>query len=291
MSSRLNYFLLALVFLATSAASPASATDHCLKKDKTLCTDAGHGGFGVGQIHEDSDGNGVSVGGSVTSPGRPKPTTLVEKQYVPTCTGNAAEDGGVLCNAAVQTCPVEGEVRFWVYTRVVTIATGAATPWTRVTDPPSVCLGPNEPALDPLVAIPALVQRDFQRVVVLKGVAEVSPQPDTLVNIPTVFTTSTPRNYDIPLSLLGQSVVITATAERYTWHFGDGASLSTSEPGGRVEYEYSKAGARQAYVVIEWSGAFRVNGGAAQPIAGRATTTGEPTDVQVKQARTELVRD
>jgi len=44
-------------------------------------------------------------------------------------------------------------------------------------------------------------------------------------------------------------------------------------------------------VVIEWSGSFRINGGAAQPISGRATTTGEPIDVEVKQARSELVHD
>jgi hypothetical protein len=283
--------LLVVLGLLLVPASPAAA-DHCGNGvTDEVCAEGQGSGFDVGQgtVATTATAGGRESSGS--SAGGSAPTSYVEKRYVPTCTGNSSEENGVLCGAAVQTCPGEGEVRFWVYTRVLTIATGAATPWTRVTDPATVCLGPEDPVIDPLVAIPALVQRDFQRVVVLKGVAEVSPKPDTLVNIPTVFTTSTPHRYDIPLSLLGQSVVITATAERYTWHFGDGASLSTSEPGGRVEHEYSKAGARQAYVVIEWSGAFRVNGGASQSIAGRATTTGEPTDVQVKQARTELVRD
>jgi hypothetical protein len=212
--------------------------------------------------------------------------------YVPACTGNTAFDSGVLCTFAVETCPAEGDVRFWVYTRDYNRLTDVPlTGWTRVMEPATVCLGPDDPVIDPTVAIPAIVQRDFKRVVVLKGVAEVSPKPDTLVNIPTIFTTRTPPSYDIPLSLLGQSVVITATAERYTWHFGDGTSASTSAPGGRVEHEYRKAASRQAYVVIEWSGTFRVNGGAAQTINGRATTTGDPIAVDVKQARTELVRD
>ena len=50
-------------------------------------------------------------------------------------------------------------------------------------------LAPDDPAaaLDPTVAIAAIVQRDFQRVVVVKGGVEVSPEPDTLVNIPTRF--------------------------------------------------------------------------------------------------------
>ena len=147
------------------------------------------------------------------------------------------------------------------------------------------------PAVDPLVAIAALIDRDFQQVVVLKGVPEVSPRPDTLVNIPTIFTTSSPPSYDIPLTLLGQSVVITATAKTWTWHFGDGQSEGTSAPGskGRVEHVYRQAESRGAHVVIEWTGTFTVNGGPVQQVNGTATTTGDPLAVEVKQARTELV--
>ncbi len=217
---------------------------------------------------------------------------ITQTSYVPTCTGNSAYDNGVLCTAALESCPVEGEVQFWIFTRDYNLVTNSeVTPYKRVTEPATVCLGPDDPVIDPTVAIPAIVQRDFKRVVVLKGVAEVSPKPDTLVNIPTIFTTRTPPSYDIPLNLLGIFFFFTATAERYTWHFGDGTSASTSAPGGRAEHEYRKAASRQAYVVIEWSGTFRINGGAAQTINGRATTTGDPIAVDVKQARTELVRD
>ena len=118
-----------------------------------------------------------------------------------------------------------------------------------------------------------------------------SPAPDTLVRIPTVFTTSAPASYDIPLTLLGRSVVITATAATYTWHFGDGTSASTSSPGtqGRVEHVYTESAPRSAYVVIEWTGTFTVDGGPAQQVNGTATTTGDPVAIEVKQARTELV--
>ena len=137
------------------------------------------------------------------------------------------------------------------------------------------------------------MQRQFQSVVVRKGVADVSPQPETLVNIPTVFTTETDDAYPIPLTLLGQSVVITAEPVRWTWSFGDGESGSTTARGtqGRVEHEYRAAGDRSARVVIEWSGTFTVNGGAPQPITGTATTTGDPATVQVREARSELVRE
>lgn len=80
-------------------------------------------------------------------------------------------------------------------------------------------------------------QWEFTSVVALRGEAEASPEPDTLVNIPTVFTTSAPTIYDIPLRLLGQDVVIAATAERYTWHFGDGQTATSTAPQGRIEHD------------------------------------------------------
>ena len=237
---------------------------------------------------------GGSGGEGSSGQGGPLPTVIKQSRYVPTCSTNAPEGNDALCGTAVSTCPVEGEIRMWVYTRDYNRVTDVpVTAWARVMVPPTICIGAEDPALDPAVAIPALVQRDFQRVVVLKGVAEVSPKPDTLVNIPTVFTTSSPESYDIPLTLLGQSVVITAKAETWTWHFGDGASASTTADGsaGRVEHDYVKAGPKQAYVVIDWSGSFRINGGASQSITGTATTTGDPIDLDVKQARSELVAD
>ena len=181
----------------------------------------------------------------------------------------------------------------WLFTRETNLATGTSTAWTMRTDPPFVCVGAEDPVLDPTVAIAAIVQRDFQRVVVLKGGAQVSPEPDTLVNIPTRFSTDAPASYDIPLTLLGQSVTITATARRWTWHFGDGQTASTTAAGtgGRVEHTYRTAASVGAHVEIEWSGTYRIGGGAELPITGTATTVGDPTPLQVKQARSELVHD
>jgi hypothetical protein len=154
-------------------------------------------------------------------------------------------------------------------------------------------VGGDDPVLDPTVAIAAIVQRDFQRVVVLKGGVEVSPEPDTLVNIPTRFSTDAPASYDIPLTLLGQPVTITATARRWTWHFGDGTTASTTAAGtdGRVEHTYRTSATVGAHVVIEWSGTYRIGGGAQLPITGTATTVGDPAPLEVKQARSELVHD
>lgn len=263
--------------------APAAFADHCGGGVSEEVCVAGQGsGFDL-DVGKHDDGTSVQPVVDRSGP-------VVERQtrYAPTCTGNSYNDSGVLCNAAVETCPVEGEVRFWVWSRTFDESLNDWTSWKMID---TVCLGADDPAIDPAIAVPLTVQREFTSVVVLRGEAEVSPEPDTLVNIPTVFTTNAPASYDIPLTLLGQSVVITATAQRYTWHFGDGESASTTEPRGRIEHEYAKAETVDAYVVIEWSGTFRVNGGASQPITGTATTTGAPTQVEVKQARAELVRD
>jgi hypothetical protein len=280
---------LTLVLLGT----PSAANEHVCSRDSRAACDKGIARDNGFEIEADGANSGVSSNHEPSAKRvREVEPVLTEKAHVPTCTGNDPGENTSVCTAATETCPEEGQVRFWVYTREVTVATGATTPWVRVADPSSVCLGADDPALDPAAAIPALIERDFKRVVVLKGVADVSPEPDTLVNIPTVFTTDAPDSYDIPLTLLGQSVLITAKAERWTWHFGDGSSAWTT-PGskGRVEHEYTQAGTREAYVVIEWSGTYRIGGGPTRPISGRATTTGDPARVQVREARTELVRD
>ena len=222
---------------------------------------------------------------------------MTERSLVPTCTGNGPGGATDFCLAAVETCDDPEAVRVWVFTRERNTASGAVSEWQRVEDPPFVCLAPDDPevaaAVDPAVLIAAMIEREFKRVVVLKGGVEASPGPDTLVNIPTRFATDAPASYDIPLTLLGQSVTITATARRYTWHFGDGTTSSTTAAGtdGRVEHTYRTAAPVGAHVVIEWSGTYRIGGGASLPITGTATTVGDPAPLEVKQARTELVHD
>ncbi len=196
----------------------------------------------------------------------------------------------MLCLAATTSCPNLDELRFWIYRRTIDLTNRAADPpFRRVLVPASVCLGPEDPVLDPTVAIPAIVEKEFKRVVVLKGVAEVDPAPETLVNFETRFTTPAPTSYDIPLTILGQSVVITARAAAYTWHFGDGTTERLTD-GPATVHTYDQAGSRGAYVVIEWSGTYRVGADpTVRQVVGTATTTGDPVQVQVREARTELV--
>lgn len=216
---------------------------------------------------------------------------IVELRHVPTCLGNELSGDSSLCEGATTTCPDPTMIRYWQYRREY--ARGTAAPeFQRVYDPAFVCLGPEDPRLDPTAAIPAIVDREFQRVVVLKGIAKVSPAPDTLITVETRFSTAAPASYDIPLTILGQSVVITATASAWTWHFGDGDTQTVRDRSSRGStiHTYARSGVRGAYVVIEWTGTYRIGGDPTErQVNGTATTTGEPVPVNVRTARTELV--
>ena len=298
MRKRLRCVLLALlVVLSTPSAAagastarlvpPPCAEPPCFSGDEDAFIGGDQGGRGDRQV------TGRLSAPLSTGVRRPASPFRGETRYVPTCDGNNVDSGmDVICGAAVNSCPVPSEVRFWVYTRQVdTRIPGDDPPFERVSKPPYICRDLTAPEIDPAVAIAGIVNRDFQRVVALKGVPEISPEPDTLVNIDTIFTTSSPNSYDIPLTVLGRSVVITATASRWTWHFGDGATGSTAVAGskGRVLHTYRQSGSRGAFVIIEWTGTFRVGGGPVQSVTGTATTTGDPVTIAVKQARTELV--
>jgi hypothetical protein len=224
----------------------------------------------------------------------PIATTRAEQRLAPACTGNSLGENDELCQGAQLGCPQEGEVRYWVFRRVVDLTVpGDDPPFERVLDPPWLCVGPEEAAeFDPGAAVAAVIEREFRRVVVQRGTAEVSPWPQTLVNVPTRFSTPTQESYDIPLTLLGQSVVITARAQSWTWHFGDGATETVTDSGtrARAEHVYERAAEHPARVDITWTGTYTLNGDpTAQPINGTVTTAGEPVGLAVREARTQLV--
>src|SRR5699024_2512446 len=59
---------------------------------------------------------------------------------------------------------------------------------------------------------------------------QIQPASETLVNFETIFYTDEP-SFDRSIDLLGYQVNIVASPVTYTWHTGDGSTLSTSGPG------------------------------------------------------------
>ena len=214
----------------------------------------------------------------------------VERVYAVACIGNGPDANDALCAGALAGCPDPAATRFWEWTRTISGATGQPmSAFQRTADPAYVCFAPAEaqaagvPAVDPTVAIAAMVEREFRSLVVLKGVTQVAPSPETLVNFPTRLSTPAPASYQIPATILGQRVVITATARSYAWFLGDGTT-TTVEP--VVTHTYLQPGDLAPHVVITWSGTFTIGGDpAVRQVQGTATTAGPPTPLGVREAR------
>lgn len=224
------------------------------------------------------------------------PGTVKIYEYAPTCTGNGREDADALCGAAVNSCRPTGQgyIRYWVWVAEVDRTTG------NILDPPgwvlqgaTECIGPDRPGLPAKAAVGGVLASEFQDLVVVKGVAHVDPHGSTLVNFDNGFWTDA-KTYALPaVQILGHQVVVTAKPERFDWYFGDGHSAPDAGPGRPgaldVEHTYAHKGLVKPYVVITWSGTFSVDGGAPLDVIGTATTTGDGTPLQVKEARAELV--
>ncbi len=238
-------------------------------------------------------GGAASTGGGGPGPAAPVVTVVVEQRIAPACSGNSPYQDAILCMGAVSICATPGDVAYWVWTRQVDLTVpGQDPPWHRTSAPPYVCYGPGSPVISRTDAIAGLVQRDFGTYPLPRGRLRTEPGGATLVNLQTNVYTDAVRDETFTVTLLGQPVVITAHAQQWTWHFGDGNELTTDSPGRRgsldIPHDYRRAGRVAPYVVIEWSGTYRPPGAAtALPVRGTATTTGPVSGLDVRQARSQ----
>jgi hypothetical protein len=151
------------------------------------------------------------------------------------------------------------------------------------------------PPAQPIVITPAMVRREMQRLAWPTARLEVEP-PDgqTLIHFDTNFFTTNTRPTTQTVVLLGQRVTIEAAPVEYTWHFGDGASVTTDSPGAAypgldVTHEYVEPGRVSPSVDTTYAGRYRVNGDDWQTIPGTLTVAGEPVALRVRSATPHLV--
>ena len=98
------------------------------------------------------------------------------------------------------------------------------------------------------------------------------PAGGGIVNLPTLFSTNTPMAQLFNETLLGVQVALNVDAS-WTWDFGDGTTLTTTDPGGAypiasLRHIYLHAGAYTVTLTTNWTGTFSMAGGPAAVIPG-----------------------
>ncbi len=159
-------------------------------------------------------------------------------------------------------------------------------PWRPVG--PAVCATPSD-------VTPAMVLAAFRRLPLTPTPLLVQPDRGwVLVNKPTVVHADA-RPQTLTTTILGTTVVVTATPARYAWDFGDGATLTTTDPGrpwpdATLTHTYPHTGTYRIALTTTWTATYALAGGATvRDVPGTATTTSTTAPLVVQERRSHLV--
>lgn len=140
-----------------------------------------------------------------------------------------------------------------------------------------------------------LIAIAFQRVPLPPSTLSIQPVGgQTLVNFDTNFFTDQDLTLDRTVRLLGQRVDLRIEAHSYTWRFGDGQTITTSNPGApyprlQITHNYLQTGDYRPALDTTWVADYRVNGGPWRAVPGSVTIEGAPADLSAIEARPTLV--
>jgi hypothetical protein len=139
------------------------------------------------------------------------------------------------------------------------------------------------------------VQQAFAELTLDPGTLVIQP-PDglTLVNFKTNFYTTTTTPTTLTVTLLDQPVTLEATPATYTWHFGDGQTTSTTEPGAAypaltITHEYLRKGDYRPSLSTTYTGRYKIGAGPWQTIPGTVTIDGPTQPLRAIEAQPKLV--
>ncbi|WP_141798450.1 PKD domain-containing protein [Nocardioides sp. SLBN-35] len=139
------------------------------------------------------------------------------------------------------------------------------------------------------------VQQAFAELKLDPGTLVIQP-PDglTLVNFKTNFYTTTTTPTTLTVTLLDQPVTLEATPATYTWHFGDGQTTSTTEPGAAypaltITHEYLRKGDYRPSLSTTYTGRYKIGAGPWQTIPGTVTIDGPTQPLRAIEAQPKLV--
>ena len=124
------------------------------------------------------------------------------------------------------------------------------------------------------------------------GVIIHQPLSQLLVREPVYFRTSVPQRFKAMVVVLDIPIEIDLRAS-YLWSFGDGSTLTTSDPGGSyplstVRHRYLLADTYEALLRVQWNGTWR-SGAMSAPIRGVITQI-FTKKIEIQGARTRITQ-
>lgn len=291
---RTALFSLSLVLLLWPASASADhGGDHTTETGAAGTT----GGIVVQGMEEgtgpDSQGPASSSTQSVTN--ETQATQVPPGKWVKT---NACSTVGASGCVEEYTCPDGSPPQVWMY---ILDEGGFLGSYSQCPEdpPPTAETTPTQ-----TVDIPAEVLNAFKRVALPQSTINVQPPGgETLVNLPTILSTSAER-HQIPVRLerVNIDVLLEVWPSRFVWHHGDATSQETSEPGkvwtegadlsDLITHTYATTSkGLDLSVDTTWSAQFRVVGQPTwRPVDGTVTIDGTPVTVAVLEAKPQLVR-
>ncbi|TDU88969.1 PKD domain-containing protein [Kribbella voronezhensis] len=134
----------------------------------------------------------------------------------------------------------------------------------------------------------------YRNVLFPKLGVKVQPVGRTLVNLDTIVYTDESKVSVNTVTLLGFPVVVEATPVSYTWHFGDGASVTTTTPGEaypakEITHKYMKRGNVKVTLTTNYAARYNVAGTGWQYVDGTVPIVGPATALLVREAVPVLV--
>lgn len=121
------------------------------------------------------------------------------------------------------------------------------------------------------------------------------PGGETLVNFDSIFYTE-PFALDQSLHLLGSTVDFHITVASYTWHYGDGHTQTTTDPGAAyptqtITHRYLKKGSVSVSLDTVYQADYSIDGGPTQHLDDTVTISSPPQQLTILTATPHLVSD
>lgn len=244
--------------------------------------------WGVDVSGDDTGDRYVGTGGILLPASAPRETRQevsrcpdCQWRITAPCVNSPDEGAQAACRAMVTGCAA-GEVRLRVW-----FTSGGDVRWR---DLGLVCIGPEGPVT--VGDVEHALREEFER---LLPPLRPSTQPSQgiLPHLPVLFHSGQPGMLtESRHEILGHEVVLRPRVT-WSWTFGDGATLTTTEPGSRwpdtaVSHVYRGGGPMRVAVAAHWTASFDLDDLGAFPVR-EAVVQQAQTVVEVGQARAVLV--